>query len=141
MKSFPLMVSMLSLACLPCAAQDVIFRISPETGVSSDRVTICRVTATNVSGFPLDGRQVGFEASAIEDGVVVERERGRFGGVLRNGETAETLIGFNGEYHGFEIVGAPVSDRGKGAGRGSKNAKKGSSAGASKKRPKRTARK
>ena len=113
--------------------RDVTFHISPETGFSSDYVTICRVTATNYSGSSLEGRRVGFEALAFENGTVIERERGRFGGVLRNGETAETLIGFNGVFRTFEVLPAAVSSR---AGRGgASRGPKGSSGSRGKKSP------
>jgi hypothetical protein len=120
-------------------ALDLMFQISPELGVSSDAVTICRVTVTNYSGDPLDGRRVGFEASALENGVVVERERGRFQGVLRNGETAETRIGFNGVFRDFAVAAAPVSSRsrsGRSARGGKASSKAGSSKAPGKRRPK-----
>ena len=109
--------------------RDVVFTISPAFGVSSDTATICRVTVTNYSGHSLDGRLVGFEASALENGTAVVRERGRFGGVIANGETAETLIGFNGVFRGFSVELAPVSSRAhRGSGKGQAGAtKRGSS--------------
>ncbi|MGH9441827.1 MAG: hypothetical protein ACRD16_06090 [Thermoanaerobaculia bacterium] len=144
MKCLVFLVSTL-LGFLPiCAAEkalDLTFQITPEIGSSFDTATICRVSVTNYSGDPLDGRRVGFEASALENGVVVERERGRFRGMIGNGETAETLIGFNGVFRSFEIAAAPVSSRSRsgGAGRGAKGSSKTASSKASgKRRPRKT---
>jgi hypothetical protein len=108
---------------------DVVLRIEPEIGYSSDHVTLCRVRATNYSGHSISGASLGFEAVALEDGVVVERARGRFGGTIANGETAETLIGFNGAFRHFDVAPAHVSakeaSRRSGSGRRSASRKKG----------------
>ena len=87
---------------------DVVLHIEAESGYSSDHVTLCVVRATNYSGHSISGASLGFEAVALEDGVVIERERGRFGGTIANGETAETLIGFNGVFRRFEVTAAPA---------------------------------
>jgi hypothetical protein len=113
-------------------AQDldgVALSIRPEPGISSDTVTLCRVTATNSSGRSLDARRIVFEARALEGARAVTTARGRFGGILAAGESVETVIGFNGIFERFEVslVGA-----GSGASRGhgrrgstSKKARKG----------------
>jgi hypothetical protein len=129
MKCLAILGSVLLGAVAPAFAgggSDLTFQIFPDFGVSSDNATICRVTVTNYSGDPLDGRRIGFEASAIENGVVVERERGRFQGILRNGEKAETLIGFNGVFRYFAVAEAPASGRSRsgGSSRGRKSASK-----------------
>lgn len=129
MKCLAILGSVLLCVAAPAFAgggSDLTFQIFPDFGVSSDNATICRVTVTNYSGDPLDGRRIGFEASAIENGVVVERERGRFQGILRNGEKAETLIGFNGVFRYFDVAEAPVSGRARsgGSARGRKGASK-----------------
>jgi hypothetical protein len=70
---------------------------------------------------------VRFEAAALEAGVVMARERGRFGSVLPPYGELETVIAFNGLYDRVEVRplfknvdGASKSRR---AGRG-KSAKK-----------------
>ena len=114
MKSFPMTLGILFLSSLAAASSDIVYRIAPDPSRSSDSVTICRVTASNYSGASLDGRTLGFEAVALENGDIVERERGRFAGIVRNGETAETLIGFNGAFRIFDVQGVAASARTKG---------------------------
>ena len=128
MKSLAILFTVLLGAGAPVHAAgeyDLVFQIAPESGMSSDSVTICRVTVANYSGDPLDGRQIGFEASALDNGVVVERERGRFQGVVRNGEKAETLIGFNGAFQSFAIAAATAPSRNR-SGRSGRGRKSGS---------------
>ena len=141
MKCLAILGSILLCAAAPASAggTDLTFEISPDFGVSSDTVTICRVTVANYSGNPIDGRRVGFEASAIENGVVVERERGRFQEIVRNGEKAETLIGFNGVFRSFAVEEAPVSGRSRSG--GSRKRKGSSRGGTSKSGGKRPAKK
>ena len=129
------LVGILFFASPLCSAEgspDVVFRIAPDTDRSSDFVTICRVTASNYTGASLDGGRLGFEALALENGSVVERERGRFGGIIRNGDTAETLIGFNGVFRSFDVASSPVSSRARSGG-GSRRGGKSSSGKAPKK--------
>jgi len=77
---------------------DASLSIEPDPYVSSDHVTICRVVARNGSSHTLDGRSIGFEAQAFENGVLVMREKGRFAGAIAPGDSAETRIGFNGVF-------------------------------------------
>jgi hypothetical protein len=97
-----------ALVCFPFLAfseeiPGVSYSIRPDPYVSSDQVSICRVTVTNQSGRTLDGRRLVFEAAALENGVAVVFERGRFGGIVRSGDTVETLIGFSGGFRDFTV--------------------------------------
>jgi hypothetical protein len=74
---------------------DISLTIEREPGYSSDRVTICRVRVVNHGSRTWPGRDLHFEARAIDGGVVVERARGRFGLSLPPHGTLETLIGFS----------------------------------------------
>jgi hypothetical protein len=76
---------------------------------SSDSETLCRVSVVNHGGTCWPGRRLRFEARALRNGHVAERQRGRFGLVLGPHETLETVIGFSGSYRDFEIV--PVEGR------------------------------
>ncbi len=97
----------------PAGEPGVTFTIAPETYISSDTATLCRVTATNHSGRSLDARTLVFEARAREHGRIVARERGRFGGRLENGATVETVIAFTGSFLDFEVgpAAGPAGDR------------------------------
>ena len=106
---FILLSSSLSAEEIP----GVFYSIRPDPYVSSDQVSICRVTVKNESGRTLDGRTLAFEAAALENGIAVVQERGRFGGVVRSGETAETLIGFNGVFREFDVRAAETSSKAK----------------------------
>ena len=118
------------LAAGPLRADDVVLSIAPEVGISSDHVTLCRVTARNVAGHAVDGRAVAFEAQAWEDGVAIMTEHGRFGGRIGPGETVESRIGFNGVFREFTI--APVSAKSSSRGGSGRGAKKGAGKAASK---------
>jgi hypothetical protein len=85
---------------------EVALSISRDWQTSSDRVTLCRVRATNHGPRSWAGRSIAFEARAFS-GAAVARERGRFGLVLEPYGTLETLIGFDGRFDRFEVV--PVS--------------------------------
>ena len=74
---------------------DLTLTIEREPGYSSDRVTICRVRVVNHGSRTWPGRDLHFEARAIDGGVVVERARGRFGLSLPPQGTLETLISFS----------------------------------------------
>ena len=74
---------------------DLSLTIEREPGYSSDRVTICRVRVVNHGSRTWPGRDLHFEARAIDGGVVVERARGRFGLSLPPHGTLETLISFS----------------------------------------------
>ena len=93
----------LSLLASGVGAQPVSLSIAEDATVSSDTATICRVTAVNHSGRTLDGAGIGFTAKAYEHGVAVAHARGRFGGVVADGGTVETLIGFTGVYRQFSV--------------------------------------
>jgi len=127
MKTLLLLAVTLVLVSSAAFADDAILSIEPDPYVSSDHVTICRVVARNVSRRTLDGRSIGFEAQAWENGVQVMREKGRFAGAVGPGETAETQIGFNGVFTDVRVVPAAAKGSGRtGARRGGKSAKSGS---------------
>lgn len=111
----------IGFASAPSSADDVVLTIAPESGFSSDHVTLCRVTARNFTGHSIDGRSVAFEARAWENGVAVMTEHGKFGGRIGPGETVESRIGFNGVFQSFTV--APATAKGStrsGSGRGGK---------------------
>jgi hypothetical protein len=83
--------------------QDLVFAIEKDFSTSSDAVTLCRVRVTNRGGHTWPGGRLRFEASALEGGVVMARERGRFGLSLGPRDTLETVIGFRGLYSRFEV--------------------------------------
>jgi hypothetical protein len=97
--------------------EGVTFTIRPDTAVSSDTATLCRVTATNHTGRTLDARKIRFEALAREHGHVAARERGRFGGPLESGATVETVIAFTGVFYEFEVGPARGGDSSRGSSR------------------------
>jgi hypothetical protein len=90
----------------PGPGGEVSLSISRDWQTSSDRVTLCRVRATNHGPRSWAGRSIAFEARAFS-GAAVARERGRFGLVLEPYGTLETLIGFEGRFDRFEVV--PIS--------------------------------
>ena len=81
--------------------------IEKDWSTSSDTVTLCRVRVVNHGWRTWPGRSLRFEARALDGGVVVARETGRFGLSLAPGGRLETLIGFVGRYERFEVVPAP----------------------------------
>jgi hypothetical protein len=83
--------------------------IEPDRSTSSDHVTLCRVRVVNHGSHTWPGRGLRFEARAIQGGVVVARERGRFGLSLPPRGTLETIVGFVGRYDRFEVE--PVTDK------------------------------
>jgi hypothetical protein len=85
----------------------VVLSIERDWQSSSDRVTLCRVRATNHGPRPWAGRAIAFEARALIGSAVVARERGRFGLVLEPYGTLETLIGFEGRFDRFEVIPMP----------------------------------
>ena len=93
-------------------ADAVELAIYPDLTVSSDTATICRVVAVNHTGHTLQGSRIGFEARAIERGVVVANERGRFGGSVPDGASVETLIGFLGVFRDFSVSSAEAGRSG-----------------------------
>lgn len=95
--------------------------IERDPGYSSDLVTVCRVRVSNHGSRAWPGRQLRFEARALDGGVVVERVKGRFGLQLAAYGQLETLIGFSGVYDRFEVVSVDASpDDGGSRKRGSK---------------------
>ena len=124
MKRLTLLVLGISLAAARSRAEDVVLSIAPEIGISSDHVTLCRVTARNESGHSVDGRAIAFEARAWEDGVPVMTENGRFGGRIGPGETVESRIGFNGVFRQFTVEPAAGRSSRGGSGRSRKGTSK-----------------
>ena len=125
-----LLVSPASSTDLPW--QDLALSIEKDRSTSSDTVTLCRVRVVNRGSHTWPGRRVRFEAVAIEGGVVLARERGRFGLSLSPHDALETLIAFNGLYDRFEVrplFKDPGDPESKGRrGKKLKSQKKGSSA-------------
>ena len=105
-------------AAFPDAAelpwQELALSIEKDHSTSSDTVTLCRVRVVNRGSHTWPGRAVRFEAVAIQGGVAMARERGRFGLSLAPHDTLETLIAFHGLYDRFEV--RPVSKDSGGAG-------------------------
>ena len=83
--------------------RDLVLSIEKDRTVSSDTATLCRVRVVNRGGRTWQGRHVRFEAVAVEAGVVVARERGRFGLTLSPHDTLETVIAFQGLFDRFEV--------------------------------------
>jgi hypothetical protein len=83
--------------------RDLVLSIEKDRTVSSDTATLCRVRVVNRGGHTWQGRHVRFEAAAVEAGVVVARERGRFGLTLSPHDTLETMIAFEGLFDRFEV--------------------------------------
>jgi hypothetical protein len=84
--------------------QDLVFTIEKDFSTSSDTVTLCRVRVTNHGGHTWPGGRLFFEAMALEGGLVMARERGRFGLSLGPHGSLETVIGFRGLYSRFEVL-------------------------------------
>ena len=124
MKRLALLALGISLAARLARADGVFLSIAPEIGISSDHVTLCRVTARNESGHAVDGRAIAFEARAWDDGVPVMTEHGRFGGRVGPGETVESRIGFNGVFRQFTVEPAAGRSSRGGSGRSRKGASK-----------------
>ena len=96
-----LLVSPASYTDLPW--QDLALSIEKDRSTSSDSVTLCRVRVVNRGPHTWPGRRLRFEAVAVEAGVVMARERGRFGLSLSPHDTLETLVAFHGLYDRFEV--------------------------------------
>jgi len=129
-----LFLSLALLAASPDDAdlpwRDLVLSIEKDRSVSSDTATLCRVRVVNRGAHTWQGRSVRFEAAAVEAGIVVARERGRFGLTLAPHETLETVIAFQGLFDRFEV--RPLFKDGDGG--GSKGRRRGRSTGAKKKR-------
>ena len=110
--------------------QDLVLSIEKDRSVSSDTATLCRVRVVNRGGHTWKGQLVRFEAAAFEAGVIVARERGRFGLTLSPHDTLETVIAFQGLFDRFEV--RPLFKGGDGG--GSKGRRSGRSTGAKKKK-------
>ena len=106
--------------------RDLVLSIEKDRSVSSDTATLCRVRVVNRGGHTWQGRSVRFEATAVEAGVVVARERGRFGLMLSPHDTLETVIAFQGLFDRFEV--RPLFKDGDSAGSKSRRAGRGKSA-------------
>src|SRR6266496_790600 len=107
MRSVLLLAFALSVSPEELPWEDLVLSIEKDFSTSSDTVTLCRVRVANRGRHTWPGSRVKFEAMALDGGVVMARERGRFGLSLGPHETLETVIGFRGLYHRFEI--RPVS--------------------------------
>jgi hypothetical protein len=110
--------------------RDLVLSIEKDRSVSSDTATLCRVRVVNRGGHTWQGRLVRFEAAAVEAGVVMARERGRFGSTLSPHDSLETVIAFQGLFDRFEV--RPLFKDGDTA--GSKNRRGGRGKSAKKKR-------
>ena len=101
----------LSLSILASPAdlpwQDLALSIEKDHSTSSDTVTLCRVRVVNHGAHTWPGRAVRFEAMALDGGVVMARERGRFGLSISPHGTLETLIAFNGLYDASRSAFSP----------------------------------
>jgi hypothetical protein len=106
--------------------RDLVLSIERDRSVSSDTATFCRVRVVNRGAHTWQGRLVRFEAVALEAGVVMARERGRFGSALSPHDSLETVIAFQGLYDRFEV--RPLFKGGDGAGSKSRRAGRGKSA-------------
>jgi hypothetical protein len=132
----PILILSLALAAAPADTadlpwQDLALSIEKDRSTSSDTATLCRVRVVNRGAHTWPGRQVRFEAAAIEAGVVMAREKGRFGLSLKPHDTLETVIAFDGLYDRFEVRplvkgldGGGSKSRGGGRGKSGKGAKK-----------------
>lgn len=104
----PIFLSLLAAALsMELPWRDLTISIERDQTTSSDHVTLCRVRVVNHGGYTWPGRSLRFEARAIEAGVVVARERGRFGLSLPPRGSLETIVGFLGRYDRFEVE--PIS--------------------------------
>ncbi len=104
--------------------QDLVLSIERDHSTSSDMVTLCRVRVVNRGAQTWQGRAIRFEATALQGGVVVARERGRFGLTIGPHETLETIISFQGVFDRFEVRAVSRdAERGKSKSRGGKRAK------------------
>jgi len=77
--------------------------IEADRSTSSDHVTLCRVRVVNHGFHTWPGKSLRFEARALDGGIVVAREQGRFGLSLPPHGSLETIIGFVGRYDRFEV--------------------------------------
>jgi len=91
--------------------RDLSLSIEKDRSTSSDHVTLCRVRVINHGSRTWPGRSLRFEARALDGGVVVATERGRFGLSLPPRGTLETIVGFVGRYDRFEVSPLPDAAR------------------------------
>ncbi len=89
--------------------RDLSLSIERDQTTSSNHVTLCRVRVVNHGWHTWPGKSLRFEARAVEAGVVVARERGRFGLSLPPRGSLETIVGFLGRYVTFEVE--PIASR------------------------------
>jgi hypothetical protein len=92
----------LAAGALPWSELDL--SVEPDLSVSSDHATLVRVRVFNRGPRTYPGRDLRFEVRAIDGGIVVARQRGRFGLSLPPRGTLETIVGFEGRYGRFEVV-------------------------------------
>src|SRR5947209_547538 len=115
----------LSAAAADLPWQDLALSIEKDRSTSSDTVTLCRVRVVNRGTHTWPGRAVRFEAQALEAGVVMARERGRFGLSLAPHDSLETLVALQGVYDRFEVRSLfkdfdGAGSKSRGGGRGAK---------------------
>jgi hypothetical protein len=84
------------------ASGEIRLTIARDPYTSSDQVTLCRVRAINEGSRAWSGKQLRFEARAV-DAVPPVRERGRFGLELAPHGSLETLIALPGRHDRFEV--------------------------------------
>ena len=84
------------------AAGEIELVIARDPYTSGEHSTLCRVRAINHGARSWSGRDIRFEARAV-DGGVVARQRGRFGLTLPPYGSLETLVGFTGRRERFEV--------------------------------------
>jgi hypothetical protein len=82
---------------------ELILSIEEDRGFSGDHATLCLVRVVNGGRGTWPGRKIRFEARAIRDGRVADRQSGSFGLTLGPHETLETRIGFVGRFDRFEV--------------------------------------
>lgn len=100
----------LRLASVELPWSELSLTVETDTSVSSDHATLVRVRVVNRGSRTWQGRDLRFEVRALDGGVVVARQRGRFGLSLPPHGTLETIVGFHGRYARFEV--APIASGG-----------------------------
>lgn len=106
-RSLLILVAALSGDGLPW--RELSLTIEADRSTSSDHVTLCRVRVVNHGSHTWPGKSLRFEARALDGGIVVAREQGRFGLSLPPRGSLETIIGFVGRYDRFEVE--PLTDK------------------------------
>jgi hypothetical protein len=118
--SLPRILLLFAAVSLPWS--ELALTVEPESSVSSDHLTLVRVRVVNHGTRTWQGRDLSFEVRALEGGVVVARQRGRFGLALPPRGSLETLVGFEGRYTRFEV--SPVDRKEDSSRRGRKSSRR-----------------